>query len=211
MSTRKQVSALRAKLMQQVRQGTELIHGIYDLYDQAAVEEMMPALINPILDTAAILTAEWYHELSPDSPYSPTEFFPVTEGRINYTTAWSFKLSGDARPVEHMSGAFQRMVFDSSRQTVIGNAKAEGVQWERDARAEACPFCRLLVVDPGAYQGKYVDMPSHNHDCECVAVASRDGNPYVPPDYVKTWADEEERKRSASLTATLAAMTDERV
>lgn len=192
--------------MAKVREGTELIHAVFDLYTPEVVQEMMPALITPILDQTSILAAEWYDTINPESGYRTQEFFPVSEGRINYTTAWAYKLNGETRPVEHMSGAFQRMVFDCSRQTVIGNAKLEGVPFHRDAREEACPFCRYLTVDPNAYRGKYVDMPSHNHDCQCIAVVSRGENVYVPPDYVQQWKTEVRREESDSLTVTLANM-----
>lgn len=211
MTTRKQASDLRGTLMSKVREGSDLIESIYQLYDADEVQELMPALITPILDMAAILTTGWYDDLSPESEYRPREFFTVSEGRINYTTAWSYKLAGEARPVEHMLGAFQRMVFDSSRQVVVNNAKAEGVQWHRDAREEACDFCRLLTVEPMAYQGKYVDMPSHNHDCECLAVVSRAGNLYVPPDYVEGWKAQVDANKSRNMTTTLAGMADARV
>lgn len=207
MTTRKQADDLRGKLMSLVREGTDEIRGVFGLYSPEYVQSILPSLITPTLDRASILTADWYQNLS-DKPFRVREFFPVSEGRINYTSAWAYKLAGEADPVEHMAGAFQRMVFDCGRQTVIGNAKLERVKWERDANEDSCPFCRLLTVDPHAYNGKYVDMPSHNHDCRCIAVASRDGNPYIPPAYVQTWRDEHERKKTGNLTETLAAMEE---
>lgn len=211
MTTRKQASDLRARIISKVREGTDLIHGVFELYSPEAVAAMMPALIMPILDQTSILTAEWYDSLNPQSRFRTKEYFPVSEGRINYTVGWAQGLNGPTRPVEHMSGAFQRMVFDCSRQTVIENAKREGVPFHRDAREEACDFCRLLTVDPDAHRGKYVDMPSHNHDCRCVAVVSRGENLYVPPAYVEKWKTEVEASKSASLTDTLAKMADAQV
>lgn len=207
MTTQAQARALRSRLVQLTAEGTSDIRGVYDLYTPAHIEEIMPALITPILDRASILTAEWYQSLS-EKNFRVQEYFPVTEGRINYTTAWANKIAGEAQPVEHMAGAFQRMVFDCSRQTVINNAKREGVPFHRDANEDACPFCRLLTVDPSAHQGKYVDMPAHNHDCRCVAVVSREGNPYTPPEFVEAWKAEAEAKKSGDLTSTLAAMAD---
>lgn len=211
MTTRKQASDLRGRIISKVREGTDLIHGVFELYSPGAVAEIMPALITPILDQTSILTAEWYDSLNPESRYRTREFFPVSEGRINYTVQWAQELNGPTRPVEHMSGAFQRMVFDCSRQTVVGNAKLEGVPFFRDAREEACDFCRLLTVDPNAHHGKYVDMPSHNHDCRCIAVASRGENLYVPPRYVEKWKAEVEANKSGSLTQTLANMAETQV
>lgn len=207
MTTPAQARALRSRLLELVAEGTSDIRGVYGMHSPEFVAEVMPALITPILDRASILTAEWYQSLS-EKNFRVREYFPVSEGRINYTTAWAAKLAGEADPVDHMAGAFQRMVFDCGRQTVIGNAKQEGVQFHRDPNEDACPFCRLLTVDPTAHRGKYVDMPSHNHDCRCIAVVSREGNPYTPPEFVEAWKAEAEAKKSGDLTSTLAAMAE---
>jgi hypothetical protein len=170
------------------------------------------ATVLPIVDLAAIVTAAWYAELDPSSQYVPTdEQSAVNEGRINYTLKWAFEQSGQELPVDRMVGAFQRMVFDSSRAIVVDNAKLERVPWHRDALPDACSFCRLLTVDPHAYSGKYVDMPSHNHDCRCLAVVSRGNNSYQPPSYVDAWRREVEANKSGDLTSTLAGMDDRAV
>lgn len=198
--------------MSLVRSGAQTLDSLYELFSQAELVEVMPAVILPLLDQAAILTADWYENLAPGTTFRVSDDqLAVSEGRVNYTAVWTFRQSGMETPAARMTGAFQRMAFDASRAVVVANAKREGVAWHRDAQADACSFCRLLTVDPHAYSGKYVDMPSHNHDCRCIAVVSRPGNPYVTPEYIASWRNEVTRSKSASLTSTLAHMESSNV
>lgn len=212
MTTRAQASRLRSQLLTLVRRGENTLDSLFETYSRAQLEETITHIVLPIVDLAAIITADWYHELDPVLKYTPTdEQTAVKEGRINYTLSWAFEQTGEVTPADRMIGAFQRMVFDSSRNIVVTNAKAEGVPWHRDALPDACGFCRLLTVDPHAYHGKYVEMPSHNHDCRCLAVVSRGDNTYQPPSYVEDWRREVDANRSGDLTTTLAGMDDGRV
>lgn len=212
MTTRAQADRLRGQLITLARRGEQTLGSLFATYTQAQLEDTIAFHLMPIIDMAAIVTADWYRELNPDSKYLPIDTQDaVKEGRVNYTLAWSFGQRGEVDPVDRMVGAFQRMVFDSSRNTVITNAKTEGVEWFRDARADACSFCRLLTVDPNAYNGKYVEMPSHNHDCRCLAVVSRGDNVYQQPPYVEQWRREVEANKAGDLTAVLAGMEDHRV
>lgn len=194
------------------QRGQRTLANLFDTYRQEQLADTIVFHVMPVLDLAAIATADWYARLDPSSRYNPIDTqFAVKEGRINYTLAWSFGKDRDVAPVDRMNGAFQRMVFDASRNVVISNAKREGVPWFRDARQEACSFCRLLTVNPHAYRGKYVEMPSHNHDCRCLAVVSRGENTYQPPPYVEEWKREVQANRSSNLTKELAGMDAEHV
>lgn len=212
MTTRAQADHLRSQLVTISRHGEQTLANLFDLYSQEQLADTIAHVLMPIVDLAAITTADWYASLDPSSRYLPTDAQDaVKDVRINYSLAWSFGQRGDAQPVDRMTGLFQRMVFDSSRNIVITNAKLEQVPWFRDARAEACSFCRLLTVDPHAYHGKYVEMPSHNHDCRCLAVVSRGDNIYSPPPYVEDWRREVAANRTGDLTSMLAGMEDEHV
>lgn len=207
MTTRRQADALRSKIHGLVTGRAEILQTIVDTTPLADLTDLLPEVMWPVIDQAAILTAEWYDSLVPNGRFRVRdEHDAVTDGRIAYTISWAAKASGQETFGDRIVGTFQRMVFDASRGVVVGNAKREGVPWHRDARSDACSFCRLLAVDPGAYHGKYVEMPSHNHDCRCIAVASRDGNPYVPPAYVEEWEREVRAQKSGDLTSTLAGM-----
>lgn len=207
MTTRAQANALRAQLVSLTRRNADELRYAFEGLDADERAELIPEMIRPVIYQAAILTADWYDNLQPDSRFRVSDDQnTVTDGRINYTVEWAWAAPGAEDPVDRMLGAFQRMVFDGSRGVVLDNAKREGVPWHRDAQEAACSFCRLLTVDPEAHNGKYVDMSSHNHDCRCIAVASRGDNVYVPPDYVQDWRSEVEANKSGDLTATLAAM-----
>lgn len=212
MTTRKQADALRSQLYTLVGRGARTLDNVYTLYPQEQVVESIQHLVMPIVDLAAVLSADWYTKLAPDENFTVSDTHGVGVGRVNYTAVWSYKQSGIATPADRMIGAFQRMVFDASRNVVVANAKAEGVPWHRDARAATeCSFCKLLTVNPHAYNGKYVEMPSHNHDCRCIAVASRPGNQYVEPDYVQRWREVVNAEKTGDLTSTLAGMDEHAV
>jgi hypothetical protein len=194
------------------RHGERTLSNLFETYTRQQLEGTITHVVMPILDLAAVHTADWYASLDPSSRYNPTDVqTAVNDGRINYTLAWSFGKDADVAPVDRMAGAFQRMVFDASRNVVISNAKLEKVPWFRDAREDACSFCRLLTVNPHAYHGKYVEMPSHNHDCRCLAVVSRGENAYQEPPYVQQWRREVQANRTGNLTEKLAGMDAEHV
>lgn len=212
MTTRAQADHLRAQLITLTRRGERTLGNLFDVYSQAQLTDTIVHHVRPIVDLAAIVTADWYSSLDRSSRFTPTDTqTAVKDVRINYSLAWSFGQHGEIQPVDRMIGLYQRMVFDSSRNIVITNAKTEKVPWHRDARADACSFCRLLTVDPHAYNGKYVEMPSHNHDCRCLAVVSRGDNIYHPPSYVEDWRREVAANRTGDLTSMLAGMEDEHV
>lgn len=209
MTTRAQAERLRSQLVTLTRNGARTLDSLFEIYGRDQLADTIAAQVMPIVDLAAIVTADWYNDLNPVLKYTPTDVQSVVgEGRINYTLVWAFEQHGAEAPADRFVGAFQRMVFDSSRDVVISNAKLEKVPWHRDALPDACSFCRLLTVDPHAYRGKYVNMPSHNHDCRCLAVVSRRGNTYEPPSYVDDWRREVGENKSGDLTSTLAGMDD---
>jgi hypothetical protein len=209
LTTRAQAERLRSQLVTLTRNGARTLDSLFEIYTRAQLEDTISATVMPIVDLAAIITADWYADLDRSSRYVPTDAqWAVKEGRVNYTLVWAFEQTGTELPADRMIGAFQRMVFDASRNIVIDNAKLERVPWHRDALPDACSFCRLLTVDPHAYNGKYVDMPSHNHDCRCLAVVSRGNHAYEPPSYVEGWRSEVEASKSGDLTSTLAGMDD---
>lgn len=194
------------------RHGERTLANLFETYTQQQLTDTVAHVLMPIIDLAAVHTADWYTKLDPSSRYNPTDVQDaVKDGRINYTLAWAFGQQGDVTPADRMIGAFQRMVFDASRNVVITNAKLEKVPWFRDAREDACSFCRLLTVNPHAYHGKYVEMPSHNHDCRCLAVVSRGENIYRPPAYVERWRREVQAAQAGNLTEKLAGMDAEHV
>ncbi|HJT91704.1 MAG TPA: hypothetical protein VJ777_07130, partial [Mycobacterium sp.] len=170
MTTRSQADALRRQLVTLTRRGQRTLSNLFDTYNQAQLAEAVPHVVLPIIDLAAVSTAAWYADLDDASSFVPVDDSRVQEGRVNYTLSWAFNQTGESSPADRFIGAFQRMVFDGSRNVVVASAKLEGVPWHRDALPDACSFCRLLTVDPQAYDGKYVEMPSHNHDCRCLAV-----------------------------------------
>jgi len=195
-------------LISLVRQGERTLDSTFLAGTPSQIIEHAPTLLLPYVDLAASIAADWYDNLDLAANFRVSEVSGVDGSRIAYTAKWAFNAAGEEPPLNRMVGAFQRMVFDAARTVVVSNAKAEGLHWFRDAREDACSFCRLLTVNPRAYRGKYVDMPSHNHDCRCLAVVQRGDTPYAEPPWVARWRREVSQSVSGDLTSTLATMDE---
>lgn len=135
-----------------------------------------------------------------------------------------------ARVIERMTGAVQRYVTTAARDTVTANAEREQVRWVRDARPDACAFCRLLATkgtttdDPGYLseesarrvvgrrgreRGKRKIGELYHDWCKCEPIPIRAGDSYTPPEHLLDWEEQYEKARAnsdGSTRAILAAM-----
>ena len=170
------------------------------------ITDAAPALLEPFLTAAADLTAIWYDDQDPTSDFiaQPADL-PLDEA-LAAIARWAV-LQED--PAAAWSGAASNSLFETSRKTVIDNAKAEGVKWARYAREDACGFCKILATRGFAYSSeKAAEAMSHadsagHANCNCTAYANR-GPDALTPEYlikyevlVKEW----EKQYRASRTA----------
>lgn len=153
------------------------------------LQQAFPEMIAPHTQAAALISAQWYDELSPSSNFHAAPIVDLPPARIDKTVQWALHAPGDASPLDRLAGSSKRMVMDSSRTTVIGNAKTEGVSWARYASATACEFCRILATRGAVYGSKQSALKSHDH-CRCIATPLRAGQDWTPPAYVAKWEDE---------------------
>lgn len=118
----------------------------------------VPELLVPYEVAAGELTASWYEDLQPKSPFiaKPAAVAPIEA--IQASTRWALgplfspTSSPIGSPLVLLSGMAKRRVFDASRQTVLDNADAEGgVKYARYASRTACEFCRLLATRGEVY------------------------------------------------------------
>lgn len=157
----------------------------------AIIAEAFPELIGQYSAVAAELGAQWYAESAPDLPYQPQSFLPAAEG-LPSSVSWALGAPGDAA-LSRLSGVAQRQIWTANRDTIIGNARAEGAgsTWARVARAGACAFCAMLATRKAVYSSKATATPKskyHDH-CHCQAKEVRPGQSYDPPDYVQRFED----------------------
>jgi hypothetical protein len=162
------------------------IAGLLDsTQDPMFLQDAYPELIDPFIAGAGTLAAEWYSGLAESTfPVEVAKAPPITALKSNVRWALS---QADVR--QALSGSAERHVFTASRDTVLYNARRENVKFARYASANACPWCRVLATRDAAYHT--ADSAVRGHDgCHCIAVPVRDGDSYIPPDYVQGWLDE---------------------
>lgn len=137
-----------------------------------------------------------------------------------------------AAVISRLSGATQRYVTTAARDTITENAEREQVRWVREAKADACAFCRMLATR-GTTSGDagYLSKQSAQfvvgrrgrergsrkigelyHDfCQCEPVAVRAGDSYTPSEELLGWQEQYEKAvaavgHSGNTIAILAAM-----
>lgn len=115
----------------------------------AFVTDAYPALIEPYLKASGDVTAQWYAEQPAPAPAPGVGVFVPTAAPLPPATdlgksaRWALTT---AAPAVALNGSATRQVFNASRDTVTTNARREGVRWVRQARPNACGFCKLFAV-----------------------------------------------------------------
>ncbi|MFV8173401.1 hypothetical protein [Mycolicibacterium peregrinum] len=152
------------------------------------VTQAFPELVDPYVEMAGMLAANWFEESLPASRYIATTA-PMPEAQMLTKSAeWALGASGDAGR-DRLEGTLQRAVFNGARDTTMLNVERTDSKWARYASATACAFCRLMATRGAAYNSKETaGRDYHDHD-HCIAVEDRDGT-YEPPDYAQMWDKE---------------------
>lgn len=161
--------------------------------DAAQVKDAFPPIIDPYVAASGTLTAQWYHDLDPEAefvtevaPAPPMEAFQKSAG-------WAFSQTD---PLDALKLITERHIFGASRDTVVLNARREGVRFARYASANACAWCRVLATREAVYSTAENAVKGHD-GCHCMAVPVRQGDSWTPPDYVKAWTQEYNDARGA--------------
>jgi hypothetical protein len=145
------------------------------------------------------------------APLPPAE---KVEQSIRWAVSAPIAPDSTATVESRLSGAVQRYVSNAARDTITTNADREGAKWGRQARPDACAFCRMLATRGADYlseqaalrvvgrrtksravPGRLVnvkrgtrDLGEKYHDhCHCTPFVVRPGDSYTPPDYVLEW------------------------
>lgn len=153
--------------------------------DRDDLQEVYPELVDPYLSGAAMMTAEWYASLAPESDFAVDVPDLVPREALRASTRWALT---QPNPVEAISGSTERRVFTTSRDTVHLNAERENVRYARHASANACSWCRVLATREPVYHSADAAVKGHDN-CHCVAVPVRDGD-WEPAPYVADWMNE---------------------
>lgn len=92
-----------------------------------------------------------------------------------------------------------KFVADAGRAVILGAVAQDraAIGWARQARPDACAFCRLLATRGAVYGEATAGFQAHD-GCSCVAVPLFDGQTWVPDTHVREWVAQ--YKRAAGMT-----------
>ncbi|WP_052280798.1 hypothetical protein [Nocardia vulneris] len=220
MPTTSEIHALREVLDELARAAAADISELWRLVDgmeparaMRELAEAYPEVVTPYSAAAADVAAVWYDDLAPGAPFQAVAAAPAAIEQLQATARWAagplFGV-GDASPLDLLTGAGQRHIYNGSRDTIRLNAEAEGVRFARYASGTACAFCRLMAIRGAVYRDRRSAENFHDRD-RCMAVPDRPDSPIVVPSYVEKWADEYKAARKATDGSTAGILTAMRV
>ncbi len=118
----------------------------------AFVTAAYPEVADPYTVAAAQLSANWFEESDPESLYIAETAPPLSQERLTSTVQWALSADGE-KALDRLNGSVQRAVFDGARETTMLNVDLEpGTRWAREARPNACAFCRLMATRGAVYR-----------------------------------------------------------
>jgi hypothetical protein len=204
----------------------KLIAGISELspYEaRAFITDAYPAMLDPFLSASATLTTQWYAEQPTVTQAAGAKVFvpepaPMVPGeQLAISGRWALTTPN---PALALQGNATRQVMNASRDTVIVNATNEGVRWVRQAKLNACGFCKMLAtraakdlkkysygsegIRRDAETGDYITvvigkrgrtrgkrkLGSKYHDSCRCIAVMLRDNSYEPPEYVQQWTEQ---------------------
>lgn len=119
---------------------------------RAYIAEAFPELVDPYMSAASMLAADWFEESNPESAFTAELSPPLPRERLVSTVHWALGADGD-KALDRLSGSTQRAVFDGARETTMLNVELEpGTRWAREARPNACAFCRMMATRGAVYR-----------------------------------------------------------
>lgn len=185
-----------------------------DLTDGVALREallrLLPVITGDYGPAASTLAVDVYTLLrdaaGASGGFVPDAAPPVGSARFEALVRWGVDPVFSAEPDPDMAlyrvgGGLQKLVADQYRDTIrlaaVQDPAAEG--WQREARADGCPFCVMLAGRGAVYKEQTVDFGAHR-DCHCLAVPAFKGQPkpvkaYTPTSRTITAADRARTRR----------------
>lgn len=121
----------------------------------AVLLDAVPEIATQYSTVSGVASAEFYDGQSPGSRFRAVPAAPPPVEQVQASTRWALGtlFSPTATtPLELLGGSLQRMVFNTSRQTIYENSREEpGATFARYASANACAFCRMLATRGAVY------------------------------------------------------------
>lgn len=191
MTSRDDLNRLSAAQRELVRMARNELAGFFAAVDLSrpelvrdALVEIVPLLVHEYGELAAVSAAEWYEQVHPGAFLARTadSTFPVdgVTQSVRYHAGALF--TDDPYATLHgLSGALQRFVFYSGRETVARNVQLDPSR-PRFARvpsgAKTCAFCNLLASRGFVYFSRMTagERSDWHDDCDCQVVPEWDAS-----------------------------------
>lgn len=146
-----------------------------------ALLEIVPLLVREYGDVAATVAAEWYESVHPDAflaRAAPGVDPGKVQGSVRYAAGGLFG-EDPAQTLSILSGAMQRFILYSGRETVARNVQRDPSR-PRFARvpsgAKTCAFCNLMASRGFVYYTRETAglNDEYHDDCDCQIVPEWD-------------------------------------
>lgn len=160
-----------------------------DVEFAAFIVQAYPAVADPYITIAGTLSASWFELSDPASSYVASLAPLPPPAKLENSARWALSADGD-QGRKNLSGSLQRAVFDGARDTTRLNIESTGSKWALNARATACPWCRMMATRGPVYKSGTTALSSCHDNGHCVAMEIRDNQIYSPPSYMEAWDDE---------------------
>ena len=163
------------------------------------LREALPGMMAVYVQTAALLAADFYNGVNPESGFFATGVDEIADERLDATAAWVY--AGPQSPENRVMMAAHGMVFDAARNTIYRNAEREGVAVARVELSDACHDCasRATVV-PLSRRSRSDGVAARFHPgCEGMLVPVRSGT-WEPPGYTVRWRERIDAAKRAGNT-----------
>lgn len=146
---------------------------------------------------ASDMAAVWFEESVP----GPAQVADVPVERLGLSARWALGADG-AEALNRLTGTTQRAVYDGARQTTLLNVERTNIRWARDARADACAFCRMLATrtDQYLYRSRDTAAAKTHDDCHCIPIEVANRDAYELPSHAQQWQDEYLKARANAGT-----------
>lgn len=159
---------------------------------RAALNDVLPALIDTYGTAAASLAADWYddqRELAGVAGRFTAIPADIPDSGAHALVGWATSKATDSTALRSLVlGGLQRRVANFSRLTVTRSALADpaAVGWQR-VGSGACTsgFCDMLIGRGAVYSEATADFAAHDN-CKCSAVPAWGGRPVPVKAYTPT-------------------------
>lgn len=157
-----------------------------------------PDVVDPWIALSAELSAVWFEETLP-VPAVVAE--PIPLERLQSSASWALGADGD-KALDRLTHTTQRAVYDGARDTTLVNVERNNIRWARDARPDACAFCRMLATRTfDLYRSRNAAAKKVHDDCHCLPIEVADPDYYELPEHVQVWEDEYRKARADAGTS----------